>query len=157
LDDTEVALGAGYRFQGFQLDYALGLQTVEMIHKVSLSYMFGGFVLEVKPEPANFSPVAINKVTVLKINCQTKFEIRFWSLELRNEAGALVKKYSGEGSPPDHIVWDGLQDDTNPMPDGKYKILFSIEDAAGEAKKAPDAVVTLQSILPLGVSPVEME
>jgi hypothetical protein len=157
LDDTEIDLGAGYRYAGFQLDYAIGLQTVEPIHKVSLTYMFGGFVLEVNPEPPTFSPVGINKVTVLKINCQTKFEIRFWRLELRNEAGALVKKYSGEGFPPDHIVWDGLQDDTNPMPDGKYQVLFSVEDAAGESKKAPDTVVTIQSILPLGVSPVEME
>jgi len=156
IDDAELGLGAGYRYSGFQLDYALGLQTVEMMHKVSLSYLFGGFVLQVRPEPETFSPVGINKVTVLKINSQTKFEVRYWSLELRNEANALVKKYSGEGFPPDHIVWDGLMDNTNPMPDGRYKILLSLEDASGEIKRAPDAWVNIQSILPLGVSPIEM-
>jgi len=152
----EISLGAGYRYSGFQLDYALGLQTVEMMHKIALSYYFGGFVLEVVPEPETFSPVGINKVSVLKIHCQTKFEVRLWSLEIHNEANALVKKYSGEGFPPTHIVWDGLMDSTNPMPDGRYRVVFSVEDAAGEVRTAPDAFVNIQSILPLGVSPVEL-
>ena len=67
-----------------------------------------------------------------------------------------MKKYAGEGFPPDHIVWDGLADNTNPMPDGRYKITLSLTDAAGEVRKAPDAFVNIQSILPLGVSPVEV-
>lgn len=152
----ELNFGAGYQFWDMQLDYAVGLQTVELLHKVSLSYFFGGFILEVRPEPETFSPVGINKVAVIKIACQTKFEVRLWSLEIRNEAEALVKKYSGEGFPPDHIVWDGLQDATNPMPDGRYRISLSLEDSSGEKKKAPDAFVNIQSILPLGVSPVEV-
>lgn len=157
IDDAEINLGAGYRYQGFQLDYALGLQTVEMMHKVSLSYLFGGFALDIKAEPDTFSPVGIKKVTVVKINCQTKFEVRLWKLEIRNEANSLVKKYSGEGFPPDHIVWDGLMDNTNPLPDGRYKILFMVEDAAGDVRWAPEATVAIQSILPLGVSPLELE
>ncbi len=156
IDDTEIGMGAGYRYQGFALDYALGFQTVEMMHKVALSYYFGGFVMDVKAEPETFSPVGFNKVSVLKINCQTKFPLRIWSLEIRNEAKALVKKYSGEGSPPDHVVWDGLLDNTNPMPDGRYQVTLAVEDASGETKKSANIFVNIQSILPLGVSPVEM-
>jgi hypothetical protein len=156
LDDAEIGLGAGYRYSDFQLDYALGLQTIETMHKVALSYFFGGFELKVSAEPPVFSPVGVNKVSVFKIKCQTKFEIRLWDLEIRNEANALVKKYSGEGFPPDHIVWDGLMDNTNPMPDGRYKIVLKIEDASGQIKHSPDTYVNIQSILPLGVSPVEM-
>ncbi len=156
IDDTEIGLGAGYRYADFQLDYALGLQTVEMMHKFSLSYYFGGFTLQVKAEPETFSPVGINKVTVIKITAQTKFEVRMWNLEIRNEANSLVKKYSGEGFPPDHIVWDGLADSSTPMPDGRYKIVLSLMDASGEVKKSADAFVNIQSILPLGVSPVEV-
>ncbi|MCK5241936.1 PorV/PorQ family protein [bacterium] len=156
IDDAEIGVGAGYEYMGFALDYALGFQTVETMHKVALSYSFGGFVLEVHGEPEFFSPVGINKVSVIKIQSQTKFQIRLWSLEIINEAGAQVKKYSGEGSPPNHIVWDGLQDDMNPMPDGKYKVFLTIVDASGATRKSSDTFIRLQSILPLGVSPVEM-
>lgn len=155
LDDTEIAVGAGYRWMGFQLDYALGLQTLELMHKVSLSYYFGGFVLDVKADPASFSPVGINKVTVIRINSQTKFQIKAWSLDIVNEANASVKKYSGEGQPPDHIVWDGLMDNTNPMPDGKYTITLIVEDTTGSKNKT-EAFVKIQSLLPLGVSPIEL-
>jgi hypothetical protein len=157
LDDTEVGLGAGYRYSDFQLDYALGLQTVEMMHKVALSYYFGGFELKVNAEPKAFSPVGVNKVTVFKIRCQTKFEIRLWDLEIRNEANSLVKKHSGEGFPPNHIVWDGLLDNMNPMPDGRYKVVLIVEDSSGQIKRSSEIFVDIQSILPLGVSPVEMQ
>lgn len=157
LDDTEIAVGAGYSYQGFQLDYAVGFQAVSLLHKVSLSYLFGGFVLETRAEPETFSPVGINKVSVFKIACQTKFEVRLWTLEVRNEAGTLVKKYSGEGFPPDHLVWDGLVDNNTPISDGKYRIVFWVEDAAGELLRAADSKVNIQSVLPLGVSPVEVE
>jgi len=157
LDDTEIQIGAGYRYQGFQLDYALGFETVEVMNKVSLSYFFGGFLLETHAEPETFSPVGVNKVCVVKIVCQTKFEARLWTLEIRNEANALMKKYTGEGFPPDHIVWDGLMDNTNPMPDGRYHVVFWIEDASGQLLRASDTRINIQSMLPLGVSPVEIE
>lgn len=156
IDDTEIGVGAGYGYQGFQLDYALGFQTVEIMHKVTLSYGFGGFVLEVVPEPATFSPVGINKVSVLKINSHTKFQIRVWTLEITNDAGGLVKKYTGEGNPPNHIVWDGLQDNLTPMPDGRYLVMLTVEDASGATKKSSEVWVAIQSVLPLGVSPVEV-
>jgi hypothetical protein len=162
LDDTEFSLGAGYRCQGFQLDYAVGLldyarglQTSSLMHKVSLSYYFGGFILDIKAEPDSFSPVGINKIAVFKIQSQTKFQINNWSLEIVNEAKASVKKYSGEGMPPDHIVWDGLMDNTNPMPDGKYTVILTVEDTAG-ARNSAETTVRIQSLLPLGVSPVEL-
>lgn len=156
IDDTEIGIGAGYRYQGFQLDYALGLQTLEMMHKISLTYSFGGFALEVRAEPDNFSPVGIKKVTVIKIDCQTKVPVKNWTLEIFNEASGVVKKYSGEGFPPDHIVWNGLKDDSNPMPDERYRIVLTLENTLGEIVKAPEAFVVIQSVLPLGVSPVEM-
>jgi hypothetical protein len=156
IDDTEIALGAGYRYAGFQLDYALGLQTVEIMHKIALSYYFGGFELNAIADPPNFSPVGVNKVTVIKLACQTKFEIRFWDVQIRNEANSMVKKYSGEGFPPDHLIWDGLLDNTNPMPDGKYKINLTVVDASGQTKHSSDFMVLIQSVLPLGVSPVEL-
>jgi hypothetical protein len=156
IEAAEVGVGAGYEYMGFTLDYALGFQTVEMMHKIALSYSFGGFVLKAYGEPESFSPVGINKVSVIKIESQTKFQIRLWSLDIINEAGAQVKKYSGEGSPPNHIVWDGLQDDMNPMPDGKYKVVLTVEDASGATRKSGGAHIRIQSILPLGVSPIEL-
>jgi flagellar hook assembly protein FlgD len=125
------------------------------MHKVSLSYYFGGFILDIKAEPDSFSPVGINKIAVFKIQSQTKFQINNWSLEIVNEAKASVKKYSGEGMPPDHIVWDGLMDNTNPMPDGKYTVILTVEDTAG-ARNSAETTVRIQSLLPLGVSPVEL-
>jgi len=156
IDDTEIALGAGYRYSGFQLDYALGLQTVEIMHKISLSYFFGGFELKAIADPPSFSPVGVNKVTVIRLACQTKFEIRFWDVQIRNETNSVVKKYSGEGFPPDHLIWDGLLDNTNPMADGKYKITLTVVDATGQTKHSSDFFVLINSVLPLGVSPVEL-
>lgn len=158
-DLSELSLGAGYRYTDFQLDYAIALNLDENLqtHKVDLSYFFGGYVFEVKPEPKRFSPVGINKVSVIRLLVQTKFQIRFWKLEIYNEANTVIKDYSGEGSPPPHIVWDGMQDNANPMPDGKYKIVLTVEDVSGETRIAPEAYVIIQSVLPLGVSPIEMD
>lgn len=156
IDSAEIHAGVGYAYQGFQLDYALGFQTADIMHKVALSYSFGGFVLEVNPEPTTFSPVGINRVSILNIKSQTKFQIRVWTLEIVNESGALVRKYTGEGSPPHHIVWDGLLDNMTPMPDGNYQVLLVVEDASGATRKSAESAVSIQSILPLGVSPVEM-
>ncbi len=158
-DLEEFTGGLGYRYSDFQLDYAIGFLTEDesLLHRVDLSYYFGGFVLEAHPEPDKFSPVGINKVTIIKLLCQTKLQVRVWTVEIFNDSNTSVKKFSGEGSPPDHIVWDGMEDNLNPMPDGKYKVVFTIEDAAGDAKQAPLTYVTIQSVLPLGVSPLELE
>ncbi len=158
-DLQEFTGGLGYRYSDIQLDYAIGFLTEDesLLHRVDLSYYFGGFILEARPEPDKFSPVGINKVTIIKLLCQTKLQVRVWSVQLFNESNTLVKKYSGEGSPPEHIVWDGMEDTLNPMPDGKYKVVFTIEDAAGDVKQAPLTYVTIQSVLPLGVSPLEFE
>jgi hypothetical protein len=156
IDSTEIELGAGYRFEGFQLDYALGLETVEIMNKIALSYYFGGFELNAIADPRSFSPVGVNKVTVIKLACQTKFEIRFWDVQIRNEANAVVKKYSGEGFPPDHLIWDGLVDNANPMPDGKYKVVLTVVDSTGQTKHSADFFVVINSVLPLGISPVEL-
>jgi hypothetical protein len=154
--DLEVTAGAGYRYRDFQLDYATGFLTESMLHKISLSYFFGGFVFKIVPEPTTFSPVGINKVTVLRLQVKTKFPIRVWTLDIVNEANAVVKRFSGDGNPPDHIIWDGLQENASAMPDGEYRARLSVEDSAGEVLKTPEAMVVIQSVLPLGVSPIEM-
>lgn len=46
--------------------------------------------------------------------------LRRWVVEIRNEAGTVVRRFSGRASVPDTITWDGTDRLDNVVPDGHY-------------------------------------
>ena len=62
-----------------------------------------------------------------------------WRLEIRNEAGLLVRHLSGEGTVVE-TTWAGRDDDGQALPDGVYTIQADAASAAGEARPATATV-----------------
>jgi flagellar hook assembly protein FlgD len=74
-----------------------------------------------------------------------------WTLEIRDEAGSLVKHSSGEGTAVD-LTWGGHDDDGDLLPDGVYTLKAGATSAAGVARAAT-ADVRLDTVPPDVESP----
>lgn len=78
-----------------------------------------------------------------------------WRLEIRDEAGSLVRHLAGEGKVVE-TTWAGKDDDGRVLPDGVYSIQADARSAAGDARPAT-AEVRLDTVPPrvggVGVSP----
>jgi hypothetical protein len=58
-----------------------------------------------------------------------------WNLTVRESAGPIVAVISGEGSPPEAILWDGrLLDETWARPGMRYAYTFSFQYPGGSSK-----------------------
>jgi flagellar hook assembly protein FlgD len=62
-----------------------------------------------------------------------------WKLEVRDDAGRLVRHVSGEGKVI-QTVWGGRDDDGKLLPDGAYSLQVDATSAAGEARPATATV-----------------
>jgi flagellar hook assembly protein FlgD len=62
-----------------------------------------------------------------------------WTLEIRNDAGRLVRHVAGEGKVI-QTVWGGRDDDGKPLPDGAYALQVDATSSAGEARPATGTV-----------------
>lgn len=74
-----------------------------------------------------------------------------WTVEVRDDAGRLVKHFTGEGEVVD-LAWGGNDDDGKPLPDGVYSLQADAVSAAGEARSAT-ATVRLDTVAPKVESP----
>ena len=62
-----------------------------------------------------------------------------WKLEVRDDAGRLVRHVSGEGKVI-QTIWGGRDDDGKLLPDGAYSLQVDATSAAGEARPATATV-----------------
>ena len=62
-----------------------------------------------------------------------------WRVEIRDEAGAPVRRLSGEGTAVE-ATWAGRDDDGASLPDGEYTLTATATSAAGEARPATATV-----------------
>lgn len=69
-----------------------------------------------------------------------------WRLEIRDDAGKLVRSQSGEGKAVE-TTWAGRDDDSKPQPDGAYSLQVGATSAAGVARSAT-AGLRLDTVAP---------
>ena len=69
-----------------------------------------------------------------------------WRLEIRNDAGALVRHFAGDGTAV-QTTWDGRDDDGDLLPDGVYSLRADATSADGEARSAA-ATLRLDTVAP---------
>jgi len=78
-----------------------------------------------------------------------------WRLEIRNDAGVLVRHLTGDGTVVE-TSWAGRDDDGKLLPDGVYSLQADATSAAGEARSA-SADLRLDTVAPhitsAGVTP----
>jgi hypothetical protein len=165
MDETELTFGAGYKFlKNYKVDYSLSVQELGqaegifgLTHRISFTYMFGGFDVNVSADPKIFSPVGTKKNTTLTIYASTKYPITEWELNVVNEDNDVVRSYSGDDQPPASIIWDGKDDRGLPVSDGEYKCIMKVTDKNGKKIESGAASVKISSALPMQGGSIELE
>lgn len=84
---------------------------------------------EVSVAPPLFSPNGDGRKDELKI-AQTATPGDEWKGGIQTAAGKPVRSWTWKGN-LESVVWDGKDDEGNPVPDGKYRYVLTSEDAAG--------------------------
>ncbi|MBI4055726.1 MAG: OmpA family protein [Elusimicrobia bacterium] len=83
-------------------------------------------------------------------------DISHWKVEIQNAKRELVRTLEGGGKPPDSLRWDGKDEKSNILPDGKYLLTLHAEDTIGNRGASPAAQVSLDTSKPVvAISPKE--
>jgi hypothetical protein len=155
MNDQEPGGGFSYRFaSNYQLDYGLSDYALGLVHRVGVTYRFGGFFASAKASPAVFSPTGETAVTKIDLNSRTKAETLDWSLALINKSDQVVRRFGGKGSPPAHILWDGKDETGLPLADGTYRYRLLVHDGDGQNIESPERSVLITTTGPQGSVPV---
>ncbi|MFH1824196.1 MAG: PorV/PorQ family protein [Candidatus Firestonebacteria bacterium] len=141
LDETEVTAGIGLSYKGYGLDYAIASQSLGLSHRVSFTWVFSVFTVEVETNPKMFSPVGTKKEVEIKLKGGSKFGIRRWELSIKDKTGTKVRRFEGKKQqPPSSIIWNGKDDNGSYVPDGKYSVELLLENKLGEVDTGSDSV-----------------
>jgi len=155
MNDQDPSGGLSYRFAGkYQFDYGLQDNPLGMMHRLGLTYRFGGFFASAKAEPAIFSPTGEHAVTKIDLNARTKGGTESWTLVLVNKADQTVRQFGGKGAPPSHLLWDGKDETGLPLPDGTYRYTLTVRDMDGNVIDSHTRMVQISTSGPQGAVPV---
>jgi len=154
-DETSATGGFGYRFHPqYEFDYGVTDNTLGLTHRIGISYRFSGFFASSTSEPQVFSPTGEKAVTRFTLNARTKAAPREWTLDLRNKADEVVRRFGGKGQAPSHIEWDGKDETGMPLPDGPYRYRLVVTDKVGRVVNSPEQTVEIATNGPSGTVPV---
>ncbi len=154
-NDTYMTGGASFRLaNGFQFDYGASDHILGMVHRIGISYRFGGFFASSEAVPPVFSPLGTQSVTKIHLKSRTKAETSNWKLHIFDKSSNIVRRFSGNGAPPAHVMWDGKDEAGLPLPDGAYKYRLVVLDSEGRELMGPERVIEIMTSGPQGEVPV---
>jgi hypothetical protein len=150
-DIDNFAAGFSYRLpSGLQLDYAMSDHDLGLVHRVGVTWRFGGFSATASADPQVFSPTGSEPVTRFALKARTRGEATAWRLEISDVSGQLVRTYAGEGPPPADLVWDGKDAGGRPLPDGLYSYRLRVNERGGTSLQAQPGTVEISRGGPRG-------
>ena len=141
----------------FRLDYAAVDHELGVVHSFALSYRFGGFFASSRAVPEVFSPLGQQSVTKFQLAAKTKSNAQSWSLDIVDKSNQVVRRFSGKGLPPAHVMWDGKDETGLPLPDGVYAYQLVVVDEEGARFEAHRRSVEITTEGPRGVVPIITE
>ncbi len=150
-------LTGGFSFRlanGVQFDYGAGDHLLGMTHRFGISYRFGGFFASSEAVPPVFSPLGTQSVTKIHLKTNTKADASSWKLQIVDKSSNIVRRFSGRGVPPAHVMWDGKDEAGLPLPDGSYKYQLVVSDMEGRELVGPERVVEIMTSGPQGEVPI---
>jgi hypothetical protein len=154
---SESAPAGGFSFHvtpGLRFDYGAADEQLGVTHRLGITYHFGGFFASSQADPEVFSPIGERSVTKFHLAAKTKAIAGTWSLEIRDKSNHVVRKFSGKGAPPAHVMWDGKGETGLPLPDGVYKYWMTVVDAEGRQMSSHRHTVEITTDGPKGAVPV---
>ena len=154
-NDTYFAGGASFAFSsGIRIDYGMSDHLLGVTHRIGLSYGFGGFYARSEADPPVFSPIGAQSVTRFDLEARTKADAVSWSLDIVDKSGRTVRRFSGRGLPPAHVMWDGKNETGMPLADGIYKYQLIVIDAEGRRTVGRQRSVEIMTGGPQGDVPI---
>ncbi len=79
---------------------------------------------------------------------QSATPIQSWNLSLLNAADGKVRSYTGTGTLPAKVVWDGKADDGRKAPDGVYHAELAVRYITAELERARSVDMALDTLAP---------
>jgi len=153
--ETDPAGGFSFRITpDAQFDYAATDNVLGVTHRMAIVYHFGGFFASSQADPDVFSPIGERSVTKFHLAAKTKADAGTWSLEIVDKSNHAVRRFSGKGSPPAHVMWDGKDEAGLPLPDGFYKYWLIVVDDEGRELASHTNKVEITTEGPKGAVPV---
>lgn len=150
-DIDNFAAGFSYSLpNGLQLDYAMSDHELGLVHRVGVTWRFGGFNAEARALPAVFSPTGSEPVTRFALKARTRADAAAWKLEILDGSGLVVRSFAGQGQPPADVTWDGKDAVGRPLPDGSYTYRLQVRENGGTSLEARPGVVEISSGGPRG-------
>lgn len=101
--------------------------------------------VSVSVDPELFSPNAdgVKDETAFRLSASDASGVHSWVLQIKDKDGLVVKHYSGEGTPPATLLWDGRTDFETDAPDGDYAFSLTVQDLAGNSESPPVRKVSI--------------
>jgi len=128
-----VTAGIGINIWPFKVDYAFsGHEDLGVFNKISMTLRWGNvYAVDVKPAGMTKETGSIlmkGLYNEVKFNASVpNIAIKWWTLEIDDREGQVVKKMGGEKRPPEKIVWDMTDNAGQPVKRGRYGYRFKIE------------------------------
>jgi hypothetical protein len=154
---ADEAAAGGFSFHvtpGLRFDYGATDEQLGVTHRMGIVYRFGGFFASSQADPEVFSPIGERSVTKFHLAARTKAIAGMWSLEIMDKSNHVVRKFSGKGAPPAHVMWDGKDEAGLPLPDGVYSYWMAVVDSEGRKMDSHAHTVEITTEGPKGVVPV---
>ncbi|MEK7813383.1 MAG: PorV/PorQ family protein [Candidatus Desantisbacteria bacterium] len=156
MDNNGLKLGFGVKRGNYGIDYALGSQDIGTLHRLSITWLFDTFGIQLIPEPNVFSPAGKLNQTKIRIQVKQLEKITEWSLTILDKRGNAVRHFEGKDALPISIVWDGKNEGEEIVPDGEYLCVLEITDKTGDIfKSTPESVFIVSAASEVTV-PVEI-
>ncbi len=140
-----------------RIDYSMSNEELGVTHRIGLSYEFGGFFASSEAIPPVFSPLGEQSVTQFNLQARAKAEIMSWELEIVDKSNQVVRRFSGKGVPPSHVMWDGKSEEGLPLPDGAYRYYLVVQDEDAREIAGHVRTVEITTAGPQGAVPVVVD
>lgn len=102
-------------------------------------------------KPVLFSPNGdgVKDETTFVLDSEDASDISKWIIEILNAESLPVRTFTGIGRPPKSFPWDGRNDHSSTVEDGKYTVALSITDEVANTGRNASAHVTVDTAKPL--------
>ncbi|MBN2444465.1 MAG: gliding motility-associated C-terminal domain-containing protein [Spirochaetales bacterium] len=99
---------------------------------------------------ADFSPNAdkVQDTVTIIPHLKVTTDVDTYTLSIMNESGKTVKKITGKNKVPENFKWDGKDDNSKPVPDGRYSAELNILYKNGNNPIAKTNVISIDTEFP---------